>query len=614
MYKFIYCSSLFVLFTLSACQKDFLDQVPDDRLTIEQVFQRRDLSEQYLANIYDHIHDGTYVTNSAPWIGLSDEGDVTYDRPGYLTFLMNVGNWNPASGYYDDHFYGHYYRGIRSATYFMEHIGGNQQLLDESGGEDVIRQWTAEARFLRAYFYFCLLKIYGPAIIVGDDLIPGDLQPDDPQLNLPRSSYDECVDYIVSELDLAAQSLPLHFTEQSDLDYGRATKALCMAVKSRLLLYAASPLYNGNQDYSDFKNPDGKQLINQQYSAVKWEKAAEAAKAVIDLGIFDLYKKGNEAGEFDPLISYRDVFLDPWNEEIIFARIENNLSGWERALTPRLANGYCSTGPPQKMVDSYHMVNGLVPIMGYQADGSPIINPESGYVEEGFSIADGKYTLEGTYNMWVNREPRFYASVNYNGAPWINTSEGIKRIETFYSGESGKRGSWDYPRSGYFIRKNVHPNSNPRTSQYVKRPYVMFRYAEILLNYVEALNEYDPGNSDILLYLNMIRERAGIPQFGTGTSALPVPSGQDEMREKIWRERKIELAFEHLRYFDTRRWKVAEETDGGPFYGMNVDADPPAFYKRTVFETRVFRKNYYLFPIPQSQMDRNTNMVQNPGW
>src|SRR5690606_33605935 len=147
----------------------------------------------------------------------------------------------------------------------------------------------------------------------------------------------------------------------------------------------------------------------------------------------------------------------------------------------------------------------------------------------------------------------------------------------------------------YFIRKNVHPNSNPRTSQYVRRPYVMFRYAEILLNYVEALNEYDPGNSDILLYLNMIRERAGIPQFGTGTSALPVPSGQDEMREKVWRERKIELAFEQLRYFDTQRWKVAEETDGGPFYGMNVDADPPAFYRRTMFETRVFRKNYYLF-------------------
>jgi len=602
--KYSICALLLIVLS-SGCQKDFLDQVPDDRLTIEQVFQRREPSEQYLANVYNYIKDETYLTNSAPWIGLSDEGDVTYDRPGYLTFLMNIGNWNPASGYFDNYF-SDYYKGIRSATTFMNNIGQNPQF---NSNEIVIR--TAEARFVRAYLYFMLLRTWGPVMILGDDVIPGDLAPDDPLLNLSRNSYDECVDYIVHELDLAAQDLPLHFTTQTNLaEYGRATKVAAMALKSRVLLYAASPLFNGNTDYANFKNPDGKQLVNQQYDPQKWAKAAEAAKDVINLDILELYKR-NTSGQLDPFLSYRDVFLDAWNSEWIFARVANNLSGYERALTPRLANGYASTGPPQQMVDSYHMANGLQPITGYNTDGSPIINAASGYTETGFSTVQG---VANTSNMYANREPRFYISVNYNNAPWINTSEGLKIIQTYNSGESGPAGSWDHPRSGYFIRKNVAPGSNPRTSTYVKRPYLMMRYAEVLLNYIEALNESDPGNPDILKYLNDIRERAGIPQFGEGVNPLPVPGSPDEIRQLIRHERKIELAFENHRYFDTRRWKIAEQTDAGPFYGMNISANLPEFYKRVVFENRVFKKSYYLFPIPQTEINKNKNLVQNPYW
>src|SRR5690606_32068824 len=197
-----------------------------------------------------------------------------------------------------------------------------------------------------------------------------------------------------------------------------------------------------------------------------------------------------------------------------------------------------------------------------------------------------------TYNMYVNREPRFYASVNYNGAAWINKTEGTKIIQTFNTGESGPAGSWDHPRSGYFIRKNVSPSTNPRTSTWTPRPYVMMRYAEILLNYIEALNESDYDHPDVLKYLNEIRERGGIPPLGIGS--LPKPASQEAMSEAIRLERKIELAFEHHRYFDTRRWRIAETTDGGPFYGMNISANPPEFYKRVVFEVRTFKKSYYL--------------------
>ena len=135
----------------------------------------------------------------------------------------------------------------------------------------------------------------------------------------------------------------------------------------------------------------------------------------------------------------------------------------------------------------------------------------------------------------------------------------------------------------------------------------MFRYAEVLLNYAEALNECDPGNAEIRTYLNQVRERAGLPGVASGLS-------QNQMRQAIRHERRVELCGEHLRYYDTRRWLIAEQVEAGPFYGMNVDGDGNSFFNRVVFETRVFRKEFYLFPIPQSEINKDKNIVQNPGW
>lgn len=587
------------VFILPACNKDFLNQVPDDRITIDQVFARRKYSEEYLANIYNTLPNDAY-RNTSPWEGMSDDADITYDRPGsgYDTYPANLGNWSAASNYFN--YWAKYYQGIRSATYFMQRIGENVEILALPNGGDLVEQYKAEARALRAYYYYCLLRQYGPVILLGDTPIAGDLAPSAEEMQLPRNSYDECVDYIVSELDLAAQNLPKHFTAQSETEYGRVTQAFCKAVKSQVTLLAASPQFNGNTDYAGFRNKDGKQLISQQYDANKWKRAADAAKELMTGFGLALYRKNDASGNFDPYLSTRDVFLDPWNTEVIFARTTNGLSGWERSISPRLCNGYAAVAVTQQLVDEFEMENGK----GIRETGS-------GYVETGFSAAATKYALKGTYNMYVGREPRFYVNVSYNGSPWINPSEGTKVIETFFTGNTGKKGSWDHPRTGYIARKNLHPNSNPRISQYVARPFVMMRYAEFLLNYIEALNEYEPGNADIAKYLNEIRNRAGLPDVAPGL-------GQDDMRAKIRHERRVELCLENLRYFDTRRWKIAEQTDGGPFYGMNVDAGTKltdlVFYQRTVFERRVFLKNYYLQPIPQSEIDRDPNLVQNPGW
>ncbi|MBC9913904.1 RagB/SusD family nutrient uptake outer membrane protein [Chitinophaga varians] len=597
--RLAYLALVSTSFLTTSCNKDFLNQVPDDRITIEQVFARRRYSEEYLANIYSTIPNEAY-RNTSPWEGCSDDADITYDRPGsgYDTYPINLGNWSAASGYMDT--WSKYYRGIRSASYFMQHIDENKEIKELPNGQDLIDKYKAEARFLRAFFYYGLLRQYGPVILLGDTPIAGDLEPSDAEMQKPRNSYDECVNYIVTELDLAATKLPKHFTEQADADYGRATAATCKAIKSRVLLLAASPQFNGNTDYAGFSNIDGKQLISSTFDKEKWKRAADAAKDVITGFNFSLYRKNDAAGKYDPYLSCRDVLLDPWNSEVIFARTTNNLKDWERSTSPRLANGYAAVAVTQQLVDEFEMQN-----------GKGIREAASGYVETGFSTAATKYTTAGTYNMYVNREPRFYVNVSYNGSLWINTSEGNKVIETFFTGNTGKKGSWDFPRTGYIARKNIHPNSNPRISQYIARPFVLVRYAEILLNYIEALNEYAPGDPDIAKYLNEIRNRAGLPEVTPGL-------GQSEMRSKIRHERRVELALESLRYFDTRRWKIAEQTDGGNFYGMNVDAGTKltdlVFYQRTVFERRIFLKNYYLFPIPQSEMDRDRNLVQNPGW
>lgn len=607
---------LLLLLTVS-CNKDFLNQVPDDKLTIEQVFQRKDLSEEYLANIYYYL-SYTYPNSTGnPWEGLSDETDITYNRETayYASYQMNLGNWTAASGYYDT--WSNYYKGIRSASYFIENIGGNAQILALSNGQQLITQYSAEARFLRAFFYARLIMQYGPVVILPEKVIPPDLQSDDPLLSLPRSPMDSCVDYVARQLDQAAKDLPVSYTDQSKLDYGRATAAACKAMKSELLLYAASPLFNGNKDYAGLKNNDGTPLIDTKTDINKWKKAADAAKEIIDMNRFELYKETGSDGKINPYLSLQNIFLTTFNKEWIFSYQNANVIN-ERGLTPRKASGYASIGPTQKIVDEFEMSNGQRPILGYKADGSPIINPASGYSETGFSdfqaFDDPK--ARSTYNMWVDREPRFYVNISYGGRPWINTTSSLGTViyEPWWDGESGGNGSWDYSRTGYLWRKNVSPNSDPKTGKYVSRPLLVFRYGEILLNYVEALNEYDPGNPDILKYLNDIRERAGVPQYGNGENPLPVPGNQTEMRKAIHHERWVELCFENRRYFDTRRWKIAGQTDGGKFYSMNSNANPPAFYNRFVFETRVFMPKYYLFPIPQSVMDRDENMVQNIGW
>ena len=584
---------------LGSCKK-FLDQVPDDKQTIDDVFKKKAASEQYLANVYSYIRSDADWNTNTPWEGLSDEADVPYAN--YATFSMNLGSWDRNRGDYN--FWTHYYRGIRTAAYFMSRIDENPEIED-----GLKKQYKAEARVLRAFYYFCLMRQYGPFILLPDSPIPPDA--DIENFSIARSPIDQCADYIANEIDLAIPDLPV--SQGSTQEYGRIKKGMALAIKSRTLLYAASPLFNGNTDYANFKNLDGTVLVNQTYDVNKWKRAADATKELLDMPDYQLYKELDGSGNIKAYESLKNVFLKDWNTEIIMARVlGDGLYSIDKNGSPRNLGGWSSWGATQSAVDAYFMANGRT-----------ITDPLSGYSETGFTNTANNFYAAGTYNMYVGREPRFYRDITFNNSKWLNnasnnnggTGSAPITIQMYNGGNTGQYTGSNWSKTGYVVRKMVNPSSIVGPDRIAARTEVVFRLAEFYLNYAEALNEYNPGHPDIRKYINLIRERAGIPQYGGGAGQLPEPSGQDGWREAIRRERRVELAFENHRYFDTRRWKIAEQTDGGPFYGMDVNANNSTdFSKRVVFETRVFQKKNYLWNIVQSELNKDPLLVENPGW
>jgi hypothetical protein len=449
------------------------------------------------------------------------------------------------------------------------------------------------------------------------------------ELMIGQTPYDEIISWIDNELTEVAKVLPASYSNNSK--FGRATSVMCLAVKARMLLFAASPLVNGNPDYKDFVNKKGEALFNSTYDANKWTKATAACKELIDAAEsagHKLYYEYNPDGSIDPFLSYQNMMFKKSNEgnkEILFARPDCNFGEYDRHAQPRGTGGNGGLGVTQTLVDAFFMKNGL-----------PITDPNSGYVEKGFSANPevrntnwievqgnesgkrGQVTLGGTYNMYCNREPRFYISVVYNRC-WYRREN---RTTRFLRDEWDGGPTHDAPQNGYLVRKKVHPDFDPRNNIYPYRPGILYRLGEAYLNYAEALNESNPGNPDILKYVNLIRERGGVPLYGSGTGQIAI-SGQEAIREAIRRERRVELNCEvGTRWNDIRRWKIGEQTLNGNFYGMNFqgkkvsdnESDPEAYFKRTVYQVRSFTKKNYWFPVPQWEMDKNPNLVQNPFW
>lgn len=604
---------------LTSCV-DYLDKESDTELTLPMVFEDKTRTEGWLANVYSHVPDPYWgYARKLGWDILSDDMTASerWRQWDWKVIPMLLGEWTPSTDW-DGNYWSRLPQLIREANIFIENV---HPLPDQGISATEVTYMKAEMRFMIAYYYYLLSNTYGPVPFKPNYIAPTDFNLAD--LMEGQRPYYEVVDWVDKELKEVAEILPAKYTEARK--YGRATSIMCLAVRARMLLFAASPLVNGNPDYANHKNKDGENLFSTTADKTKWAYAAQACKELIDAAEaagHKLYTEKNDDGTIDPFMSYQNLFLtryDEGNTEILFARPGGSEYGeYEKHATPAASGGSGGLGVTQSLVDAFFMENGL-----------PINDDNSLYVKSGFSVSDetrdntvwdtevngGAITKSGTYNMYCHREPRFYITVSYNNSYF--TQE--KRLFNFFNGSADNPHTHDAPQNGYLIRKKISPDLNVKQGTYKYRPGIVYRLGEAYLNYAEALNESDPGNGDILVYLNKIRERAGIRQYTTGATDdnfIHVDlNDQAEMRKLIRAERRVELSCEGIRYDDLRRWKEAENVLNGDFYGMNFSGrDNSSFYVLTPYLKRVYKKAYYWFPIHQSEMDKNDKLVQSPYW
>lgn len=612
---------------------------------MDEVFKTRSGAIGYLGNVYTYIpdefnqrqvHETALYRTPGPWTAASDETE--YVQSGNKAKLINYNTLDATDQTMVKWRWKSWYTGIQEAGVFIANIDKTPS--DQvSTGEKV--QWKAEAKALRAIYYFYLVRTYGPIPVLTQEYTQN--TPTD-ELQLPRNTVDECFDYIVTQLKEAkSEGLLESATSDAVTGYGRIDQAVAQAFIIEALTYRASWLFDGeNNYYANQVNIDGKKLYPETPSASviksNWQKVADESAAFLanyssrfKLMYTDNSGKavgGPDDSGFDPYESYRRAVRTPRSEisnntEMIFYRIDNSSGTLEYDRMPndhRISDGNYKggslLGATQEQVDAYFMSNGKSPVTGYKADGlSPVINEASGYVEDGFSKSDytsatGQlYAPAGTHMMYVNREPRFYADITFSGQKWFAGSNGGNITDFSYSGACGKLyGVNDYSSTGYLVRKCM--GAGDRNQNLI---CIMLRLPNIYFNYMEALAHTDPSSPELWKYMNIIRKRAGIPMYGEGANALPRPSGADEVMDLIRKEKRVELGFENTRYFDLRRWGLASTYLNKPVHGMNVNGDGNDFFVRSEVIDRNFSRQYF-FPIPQGEIDIDKNLVQNIGY
>lgn len=554
-----------------------------------------------------------------------------------------------------------YYEGIRKASTFLDNVDRCPELT-----MDEIADMKGQARFLRAYCYWALIRVFGPVPLIPLEGLDADLSYE--ELSLPRTHFDEIVSFIDTELAETARLLPMRRTVNN---LGRPTRGAALGLRARVLLYAASPLYNGNLDFFNVVDNKGNQLISQTYDESKWAKAAAAAKDVIELaktsGLYELYTIAPKIGtldmyrppvhpeystkdypdgwaNIDPLLSYKSNFdgsvQGSKNPELIFTRTSDGtgtINDWMYQALPRTISGNNRLCVTQKQVNAYAMNDGRT--ISEAANTGDYVT--TGFTTEAYS-ENNPFLPAKVSLMYNKREPRFYASIAYNGSVWEAASASEPRYRNqqifYYRGtEDGKQGfKEECPLTGMTLKKFYNSEDSRTDGGYViEKTEMTIRYAEILLIYAEALNELSEGevyhlktysNEDVEIKrdedemryaIKRIRMRAGVPDYTNETY-----KNQADFRVKLKRERQVELLGENsMRYFDLRRWKDALTEENQLLQGCNInisddDTYIADFYKETPVSSvhKVFEQRMYLFPFPTYELKRNVNLTQNPGW
>ncbi|MBP3738406.1 MAG: RagB/SusD family nutrient uptake outer membrane protein [Muribaculaceae bacterium] len=666
MKNLLWLALLAIAVIASSCE-DFLDvdEYFDDTLKYDSVFVSRQNLERYLWGAAGQLPDESAIFGNDVLPGetatdeiftLMTEGlfhgkALTLDLVSSSN-LRGMNAWDPC------------YRVIRKANTVLARIGECKDITSLQRSELI-----GYAHFLRGYAYSMILMSYGPAVLLGDDVL--DTNRDADYYERGRATFDETVDYICNELETAADFIP---DDVPILNFGRPTKGAAYAMIARVRLHAASPAFNGGaaarRYFGNWKrSSDGAYYVSQEYDENKWALAAAACKRVMDMNRYRLHTVEKTtsasgdvtevtpslpdnvsdadfpygAGDIDPLKSYTNMFngttYPVQNRELIWGKTSGSIQGFTQQSFPIFMGGYNGMCIPQKIIDEYRMRDGKT-IEQARAAGE--------YSETGNSRVlqyfSGYRVLRGTNNMYVNREMRFYACVGYSGCYWPATSCSNQNFRQqtiyYYNGaNAGRDKAIQEPRNqcitGYVLKKYIHPEDNwyngdgsTRTS----KTFPIIRYAEILLSYAEAVNHLASSHTvtlpsgqtytlsrasnlqDALFAINQVRFRSGQPAVSDEEAAT-----EETFDETVRHERFIEFMAEGRRYYDVRRWGILEEVENEPITGMNVESDASNYFVRTIvnhsdYRNRTCDRKMVLLPLERNEVRKSKSLDQNPGW
>jgi len=576
------------LLYFSACT-DSYESFPVDQFTEDYVFSKTDSmgkqASAFLYTMYDILDNG-HNGIGGDYLDAASDDAISINQNEPDVYKLAVGQYSANNRISSVMGWSKYYTGIRKANIIIKNIDvvPYKTTFVNINGEvkPLNKTIKAEARFLRAYFYFELVKRYGGVPLLGDSIYKlGD------NMEIPRNTFAECIDYMVSELDSIKYDLRSVSMPDPTMYAHAATIEAAMALKSRILLYAASPLFNESPIATD--KAAQKPLIGyESYDAERWKRAADAAKDFIDTFGPNGKKTVNLSNNFMGIfLSYYSSTVNP---ELIFFRQGGQDKSIETNNGPLGFSGNSlgkgRTNPTQNLVDAFPM-----------KDGKP----------------RGESTLYpfNPQKPYDNRDPRLALTVLYNGANWLG-----RVLETYRGGANNPTSSAEYTKTSYYMRKFMGNFAGATEYSNNYHLWIIFRYAEILLNYAEAENEYLAAPSqDVYNSIILLRKRAGIAAGTDKLYGLKANMTKEEMRAVIQNERRIEMAFEEQRYWDIRRWRIAENVFSTPLKGMSITKTLSGL---TYTEVDVLNANFeekrYLYPIPYSEVIKNRNMVQNPKW
>lgn len=618
--RFLQYWGLCVLLLSAASCKKFLDVVPDNVATIDNAFTMRAEAEKYLFTCYSYLPYSADLSSN-PALVAGDEFWMV--RP----YSTSETPWQISQGFQSANnvymaTWSQYYKALRDCNIFLENI---HKVVDMRQPEK--DRWSAEVIFLKAYYHWLLLRQYGPIPVIRYNL---PISSTAEATKVPREHVDTVFNYIAHLLDTAATGLPEIIADRST-ELGRITKPIAMAIKARVLVTAASPLFNGNTDYIAFKNPDGSPLFNTTYNAAKWKVAADACKAAIE----ECEATGNLLYTFSQLgvtlsdtltrqMSIRNSLCEQWNPEIIWANPTGGTYEMQRQAMPRLDPARIgnesvlgSLAPTMKIAEQFYTDKGVPMNEDKTFDYAGRLKLRTAVKAEGELIQEG-YT---TASMHFNREPRFYADLAFDGAMWMMQKKTF-HIESKAGQWQTRKNIYDNNTTGYFAKKLVNWKNEILEGQGLfieNHPWPEMRLADLYLLYAEALNEDAGPQPEAFTYIDKVRDRAGlkgVQAAWTAYSKQPAKFQTKEgFRQIIQQERLIELAMEGARFWDLRRWKRCMEELNKPVTGWDVDQSDPVFYYRVrTLYRQTFQTRNYLWPIESWDLLNNPKLVQGFGW